>query len=312
MRVMPPISLDTEHLRLRRLHDNLRARSLILHAVREFFTEKDFIEVETPVRIDAPAPELHINAEPSGDAYLRTSPELQMKRLLASGMERLFQIGPCFRLGEFGDLHNPEYTMLEWYRAEADYVDVLADTKSLLLYIASKLLGHTHLTYNGVTVDLVPWERLTVREAFILHAGWDPVSAYDADRFDVDMVNLVEPALARDAPVILKDYPREAAALARFKETDPQVAERWELYIGGLELANAYSELTDPAEQVRRFEACNRQRKELGREAYPIDPSFLRSLHRGMPPSAGVALGIDRLVMLFTDAARLDEVMAFR
>lgn len=309
---MASISLDTEYLRLRRLQDNLLARSLILQSIREFFLAKDFIEVETPVRIEAPAPELHIDAEPSGDSYLRTSPELHMKRLLASGMERLFQIGPCFRRGEVGERHNPEYTMLEWYRAEADYVDVLADTKSLILHIASRLLGKTHLTYDGVTIDLVPWERLTVREAFILHAGWDPISAYDADRFDIDLVNLVEPALPRDVPVLLKDYPREAAALARFKEDDPQVAERWELYIGGLELANAYSELTDPAEQIRRFEQCNQRRKEMGKETYPIDPAFLRALHRGMPPAGGVALGIDRLVMLFTDSAGLDEVMAFR
>ena len=285
---------------------------MILRVVREFFQDRDFIEVETPVRIDAPAPELHIEGEPAGDSFLRTSPELHMKRLLASGMERLFQIGPCFRRGEKGELHNPEYTMLEWYRAEANYIDILADAKSLILHIASKLLGQTHLTYGDTTIDLVPWERITVREAFILHAGWDPVASYDGDRFDLDLVDRVEPALPRDVPVLLTDYPREAAALARLKENELLVAERWELYIGGLELANAYSELTDPEEQRLRFEQCNQQRKRMGKEAYPVDELFLRALHRGMPPAGGIALGVDRLVMLFTDSASLDDVMAFR
>jgi lysyl-tRNA synthetase class 2 len=308
---MAAIPFDPGQLRLRRMHGVLRTRGLVLQAIRSFFSARDFLEVDTPVRIAAPAPELHIDAEPAGDAWLRTSPELHMKRLLASGLERLFQIGPCFRRGERGRLHHPEYTMLEWYRAGADYLDVLADTKSLLLHVAGQVLGRTLLSYRGQSIDLVPWECRSVRDAFLLHAGWDPVLAYDADRFDLDLVDRVGPSLPVDVPVLLMDYPREAAALARLKPSNPALAERWELYVGGIELANAYSELTDADEQQRRFEQCAEQRKRLGRDTYPPDTLFLESLRRGMPPAGGVALGVDRLVMLLSDAAGLDEVIPF-
>lgn len=290
----------------------LLIRSRLLHAIRGFFHERGFVEVETPVRLAAPALELHIDAEPAGDHWLRTSPELHMKRLLAGGLDNLFQLGPCFRRGERGDRHHPEYTMLEWYRARADYTDILADTKALLAHCAQAVLGRTDLTYQGRAIALLPrWERLTVSEAFQRWAGWDPVTQWDAERFDLDLVDKVEPRLPRECPVVLTDYPAPAAALARRKPSDPRVAERWELYVGGLELANAYSELTDPAEQRARFEACARDRRALGREVYPLDEAFLSALET-MPPAGGIALGVDRLAMLFADAATLDGVMAFR
>ena len=174
------------------------------------------------------------------------------------------------------------------------------------------MLGRTDLTYQGRAIALLPrWERLTVSEAFQRWAGWDPVTQWDAERFDLDLVDKVEPRLPRECPVVLTDYPAPAAALARRKPSDPRVAERWELYVGGLELANAYSELTDPAEQRARFEACARDRRALGREVYPLDEAFLSALET-MPPAGGIALGVDRLAMLFADAATLDGVMAFR
>lgn len=290
----------------------LLLRSRLLFSIRSFFHERGFVEVETPVRVITPALELHIDAEPAGDHWLRTSPELHMKRLLAGGLEQVFQLGPCFRRGERGDRHHPEYTMLEWYRARADYTDILADTKALLAFCAQSVLGRTDFSYAGQAIALLPrWERLTVAEAFQRWAGWNPVAAWDAERFDLDLVEKVEPNLPRETPVVLTDYPAAAAALARRKPADPGVAERWELYIGGLELANAYSELTDPVEQRARFVECAQARRVLGKEVYPLDEDFLAALEN-MPPAGGIALGVDRLAMLFADAATLDDVMAFR
>lgn len=294
----------------------LQLRSRLLHATRSFFHERGFTEVETPVRLTTPALETHIDAEPAGDHWLRTSPELHMKRLLAAGhsmrvasLEKIFQLGPCFRRGERGDRHHPEYTMLEWYRTNADYTDILADTKALIAHLAGE---SNSIVYQGQRIDLLPrWERITVQDAFVRWAGWDPVAAWDEDRFNLDLVEKVEPAMPRDVPVVLTDYPAPAAALARRKPDHPRVAERWELYIAGLELANAYSELTDAAEQRARFEETAKQRRARGKEVYPIDEEFLSALSQ-MPPSGGIALGFDRLAMLFADAATLDGVMAFR
>lgn len=301
---------DAEHLRAVRTALELRAR--LMGALRAFFSERGFLEVETPVRLAAPAPELHIDAEPSGGAWLRTSPELHMKRLLAAGYEKIFQVGPCFRRGERGARHRPEYTMLEWYRAGADYHDILADTKALVLHLAREVLGSTTLRRGEREIFLEPvWEYLTVSEAFVGLAGWDPVEPYDPDRFDLDLVDKVEPQLPRETPVILADYPAAAAALARRKPGNPRVAERWELYLDGIELANAYSELTDAAEQAARFDEWNRARAAAGKPVYPLDREFLAALERGLPPCAGVALGVDRLVMLFAGAGSLDEVLAF-
>jgi elongation factor P--(R)-beta-lysine ligase len=299
--------------RLRSISPILGVRSRILRSIREFFHQRDFTEVETPVRLRTPALELHIDAEPSGGYFLRTSPEFHMKRLLAAGADRLFQLGPCFRRNERGDRHHPEYTMLEWYRANADSNDILVDAKALITAVARDVLGRTDLVYRGTPIELWPvWERIAVADAFKQFAGWDPAAAFNADRFDLDLVEKVEPQLPRNLPVVLADYPAEAAALARRRESDPRVADRWELYIGGLELANAYSELTDPAEQRARFEAWAARRREMGKEVYPLDEEFLAALESGLPPCAGIALGVDRLVMLLTDSPSLDSVIAFR
>jgi lysyl-tRNA synthetase class 2 len=290
--------------RLQSLQPALIFRSRVLSAIRKWFEAAGFTEVDTPVRIPVPALELHIDAEPSGAGFLRTSPELHMKRLLAAGYDKLFQIGPCFRKGEWGRLHHPEYTMLEWYRADADYLDILRDTESLLTQVSRSV--------SPGRLPAPPWPRFTVEELYVTHAGWNPVTAYDAERFEHDLVAVIEPALPRDTPAFVMDYPAAAAALSRRKPGHEAVAERFELYINGVEITNAFSELTDPAEQRRRFEHCALERKAMGAPAYPLDEAFLAALELGMPPAGGIAMGIDRLVMVLLGATSLDEVIAFR
>ena len=265
--------------------ENLKARAQVLRTIRAFFDGRGFVEVETPVRIPAPAPEPHIDCPASGDWFLRASPELQMKKLLAAGLPRIYQIGACFREGERGRRHAPEFTMLEWYRANADYTDIAADMEELVRAV---------LWARGSAP--LPFARLTVREAYRQWAGWDPVADWDQDRFDFDMATKIEPNLPK-GPLFLTDYPAPAASLARLRADDPRVAERWELYVDGMELANAFTELTDAAEQRRRFEAARAERRTLGEADYPLDEEFLAALAR-MPPAGGVALGVDRLVML--------------
>lgn len=290
----------------------LEIRSRVLRAVRDFFDGAGFVEVDTPVRVPVPALETHIDATPSGKAWLRTSPELHMKRLLAAGLPRLFQMGPCFREQECGSRHNPEFTLLEWYRADADYLDILRDAERLVRSVFSALGHPSAFTFQGQAVDVsAPWLRVTVRNAFRTWAGWDPVADWDADRFDADLLARVEPALPRDRPCVLMDYPAPAAALARLKPGDDAVAERWEVYIGGHEIANAYSELCDAAAQRARFEAAAAMRRRLGRVAYPLDEPFLQALEQGLPPCAGIALGIDRLVMLACDKTDIADVRPF-
>ncbi|MCL1922097.1 MAG: EF-P lysine aminoacylase EpmA [Kiritimatiellaeota bacterium] len=290
----------------------LETRSRVLRAVRDFFYGEGFVEVETPIRVQAPALETHIDAPPSGGAWLRTSPELHMKRLLAAGCPRIFQMGACFRERECGNRHNPEFTLLEWYRAQADYIDILRDTERLVQSVFAALGHAAAFPFQGQSISLAaPWPRLSVRDAFRAWAGWDPVTDWDADRFDEDLLARVEPALPRDRPCVLTDYPAPAAALARLKPGDARVAERWEVYIGGYEIANAYSELCDAAVQRARFEAAAQTRRQLGRAAYPLDEAFLSALGQGMPPCGGIALGVDRLVMLACGKTDIAEVRPF-
>jgi len=291
--------MGSERERLQAMQPALLHRARVLQGIRRFFAERDFLEVETPVHVAAPAQETHIDAEPTESGYLRTSPELHMKRMLAAGYERIYQLGPCFRRGERGALHHPEFCMLEWYRAGTDYLGILEDTRALLVSLDS-------------VFDVV-WKRVTVEQAFAQWAGWNPVETYDADRFDLDLVERVEPALAQfSEPVILTDYPAEAGALARLKPGDTRVAERWELYWKGVELANAYSELTDAVEQDRRFEQAAQERTRLGKPVYPLDQDFMDALRAGLPPCGGIALGVDRLAMTLFNATSLSALLPFR
>jgi lysyl-tRNA synthetase class 2 len=289
----------------------LQTRHDLDGVIRAFFREQGFLEVSTPIRIPCPALEDYIDAEEAGDWYLRTSPELHMKRLLGAGFDRIFQLGPCFRKGERGKRHNPEFTMLEWYRTSANYRDILDDTQNLFRRIW-KQQGDSRCTYQGTVLSIdAPWEIMSVRDAFLRWAGWDPIEHYDQDRFGTDLVDLVEPNLDPSTPTVLMDYPVKEGALARVKPTDPRIAERWELYLGGLELANAFSELTDAQQQITRFETCAKARQARGQPVYPVDKEFIESLQRGIPPSGGIALGIDRLVMMLCNASALCEVLPF-
>ena len=286
--------------------ERLKARAKIVAAMRAFFDGQGFVEVETPVRIAAPAPEPHIDCpvvpSPTGEAptYLRASPELQMKKLLASGMDRIYQIGPCFREGERGSRHNPEFTMIEWYRRDADYLTILSDTEYLFCTLSSLSSGDRPFESIGDR----PFKRVTVREAYRRWAGWDPWTEWDQDRFDFDMATKIEPALKPEGAVFLMDYPPQAASLARLRG---DVAERWEFYVNGMELANCFTELCDPAEQRQRFEAARQERRQLGESDYPIDEAFLSSLG-SIGSAAGVALGVDRLVMTLLGASSIEFV----
>lgn len=285
----------------------LEARARIVQAVRAFFIDQDFLEVETPQRIPVNAPELHIDAVRSGAWFLHTSPELCMKRLLAAGYPRLFQICHVWREAERGSRHLPEFTMLEWYRSDADYLNLMDDCEALL----RSLVPSGVLKVRGVAIDLAgPWQRMTVADAFALYASLPLAPALAANRFDEILSCEVEPRLGQDCPTFLYDYPAHLAALARRKAAAPELAERFELYIAGIEVANAFSELTDPVEQRQRFTADEAARRAQGKEPLPLPERFLTELDN-LPPSAGIALGLDRLVMLLTGVATIDAVVAF-
>ena len=287
------------------LKDILEKRAAIVRGIRKFFDDQGFVEVETAVRIDAPAPEEHIDCPPVvGGGYLRASPELQMKKLLADGMDKIYQIGPCFREGEKGSRHSPEFTMLEWYRKNATYLDIAEDLKSLVLSLMSSRQDFRRETEDA-RLDV---RTLRVRDAYREHAGWDPWEKWDQDRFDFDMATKIEPAIKElGGGVFLMDYPPQAASLAKLRG---DVAERWEFYWDGMELANCFTELCDKDEQLRRFEAAKESRKLLKESDYPIDSGFIDSLPL-IGDAAGIAMGIDRFVMLLTKTKEISAVRAY-
>ena len=292
--------------------DLLRERAKIVQAIRRFFDEREFVEVETAVRIPAPAPEEHIDCPPVvGGGYLRASPELQMKKLLAAGMDKIYQIGPCFREGERGSRHNPEFTMIEWYRRGANYLDIKRDLENLLegLVVADSRSGRA----EGENI------LLRVRDAYLRYAGWDPWEGdWDQDRFDFDMATKIELAIKElGGGVFLMDYPPQAASLAKLTTALPTTnnprpttyAERWEFYWDGMELANCFTELCDRDEQKLRFEKAKEARKLLKEADYPIDSEFIDCLPK-IENAAGVALGVDRLVMVLTKMKEISAVRA--
>jgi lysyl-tRNA synthetase class 2 len=297
--------------RLAAKQSGLWLRARVIQSIRKFFILRGYLEVETPLLIPAPAPETHIDAMPAGTDFLHTSPELAMKRLLCAGYPKIFQICHCFRQAERGAKHLPEFTLLEWYQAHKDYWDLMDECEELFLFLSRELGRGTELAFQGQTISLQkPWERLTVQTAFEKYTGLDMETALAQDRFDELMVSEIEPRLGKVTPTFLYDYPAVAAALARLNKENPKVAERFELYLGGLELANAFSELNDAAEQEQRFKKEQEQRVALGKTVYAWPAQFLKALP-DMPPAAGIALGIDRLVMLFADEPKIDAVVAF-
>jgi lysyl-tRNA synthetase class 2 len=305
---------------------SLRARSRILQAVRGYFLDQGFLEVETPVRVRAPGQEVHLEAFPAGgDRFLITSPEYHMKRLVAAGSGPIFQITRAFRAEESGPHHQPEFTIVEWYRPDQPLESVAADCEALLR--AAAAAGESR---PRVPLD-APFERTTVRALMARHAGIDlagdeppealaakarsagidPGSAHSWDDiFFQIFLDRIEPHLGQSRPTFVFDWPAPLAALARRHPTDPRLAERFELYAGGLELANAFGELTDPVEQRARFVQETARRRQLGRTTYPLDERMLGALAR-MPATAGIALGFDRLVMLALGATDIREVIAF-
>lgn len=294
--------------------DALWLRANVIKAVRDFFWERGFLEVETPLLIPANAPEEHINpivALPSWQ--LQTSPEICMKRLLCDGHQRLFQISRCWRSDEHGSRHLSEFTMLEWYRVGCDYKTLMTDCEELLKHVATTCLSdNRYFVRNSTKINpFTPWSRITVQEAFLSFGQREVWDCLREGLYEEILTAVIEPALAGfDSPVILMDYPAELAALARTKPENRELAERFELYVGGLELANGFSELNDPIEQRRRFEEANCARSRAGQVVLPLPEPFLNTLAT-MPASAGIALGVDRLVMLTAGADTIDEVVAF-
>jgi lysyl-tRNA synthetase class 2 len=289
----------------------LRKRATILQSIRTFFIEEGYLEVETPCRIPAPAPEAHIDAIPSGSWFLQPSPELCMKRMMAAGYQKIFQLCRCWRERERGNQHLPEFTLLEWYRAGVDYHSLMEECEALIQYVSTAIGLGPKIFFHGQEIDLSgPWQRVSVKEAFHRYTQTSLSEALKRDCFDERVVQDIEPRLGIGKPMFMYDYPAQRGALARLKQGDPSVAERFELYIGGLELANGFSELIDSEEQRKRFHLENENRRSLGKSHYSIPDKFLEELD-SMPPSAGIALGVDRLVMVFLDAQTIDEVVAF-
>ncbi len=287
----------------------LRAR--MLQAMRLFFIEHEYLEVETPQLIPAPAPEPHIHAISAGNLFLHTSPELCMKRLLAAGYPKIFQISKCFRHAERGNLHMPEFTMLEWYRTGIDYMALMEECEAMIRSVSLRLGSGESLKYQGMEIDLkCPWERLSVTRAFDLYASLTPETAIEKETFDQIMVEKIEPNLGIKRPTILYDYPAPLAALSRLKPENKKLAERFEIYFAGLELANGFSELTDTSEQRARFERDREKRIGSDKQVYPMPEKFLKALEK-MPRAAGIALGVDRLAMIFADRSEIDDVVTF-
>ena len=289
---------------------NLRTRSAVMRAVRSFFYAGDFLEIETPVKIPAPAPEEYIESVVAGEgAFLRTSPELAMKELLSLGVEKMFQLGSAFRAGEFGTKHHEEFTILEYYAAGWDYMQLADFTGKMMAYAAETVLGKTQIQYKGNSCDLAETEYISVDDAFLTYAG---ISAFEADEkgdlFDELMVCKVEPQLGKKGITFLYDYPARRASLSRLSAKDPRVAERWEVYVAGVELGNAFGELTDAAEQKQRFAEALKFRAEHDMLPYPEPTAFYRALDRGLPMSSGCAVGFDRLVMLLTGTPDIRDV----
>jgi len=297
--------------RQQRLHETLPARSRILTAIRSFFIENRFMEVETPICIPAPVPEPHIDALETDCGYLQTSPEIYMKQLLAAGFEKLFQICKCFRRFERGSRHLPEFTMLEWYDAGQPYTAPMHTCEAMVERIVSELQIPLNLSFHKNAIDLSPpWPRLSVSEAFARYGSADMETAVRNNTFDEIMGLEIEPHLGTRKPVFLYDYPAETSPRAAPKSENPEIAQRFELYIAGLEICNGCAEQTDPDIQSARFEEEIDRRRRTGLPVYPLPGQFLEALCL-MPNAAGCALGIDRLIMLFTDSSTIDEVVAF-
>ncbi len=290
----------------------LKKRSLVVQYTRDFFINKGYLEVDTPLRSPAIIPEAHIDPMMSEGHYLQASPELCMKRLLSSGkLNKIFQICKCFRKDERGNRHLPELTMLEWYGTYHTYENLMDQCEGLMSHIAVNLGLTGSLDYQGRTIDLQNgFHRLTIAQAFDQFGSMTADKAMESGQFDEIISFEIEPHLGINRPCFLYNYPASLASLAKLHPDNQQVAQRFELYIAGIELANGFTELTDPGIQRKRFIEENKLRSAQELSPLPLPEKFLCDLET-MPDAAGIALGMDRLVMLFCDASSIDEVIAF-
>ena len=319
----------------------LLGRMQVIKTIRQHFDAQDFWEVETPILQTSPVMDTHIHAFDTAlknidlthkdTLYLHTSPEFAMKKLMTAGLEKQYQIAHVFRNGEGSPLHSAEFTLLEWYRTHTDYTAMMEDCEALLRAVAIAL-NTTHYRHKDHACDpFAGWQRLSVREAFLHYADIEiddcledvaefakriteqGIRVAEDDRWDDlffrVMAEKIEPFLGMDVPCILYDYPASMASLSRRKPADTRYAERFELYVCGIELANAFSELTDPTEQRTRFEEEMDLKDKLYGERYPIDEDFMDALDHGLPESSGIALGVDRLAMLANGAEDISQVL---
>ncbi|MGD8731503.1 MAG: lysine--tRNA ligase [Anaerolineales bacterium] len=311
-------------------------RAHLMQALRAFFDQRGFLEVETPVLQPiyggaAASPFVTHHNQLHQDLYLRVSFELYLKRLIVGGFEAVYEIGRDFRNEGVSFKHNPEFTMLEYYQAYVDYTDVMDTTEELIEFVAKELTGSTSITYQGQTIDLSPpWKRIPLREALIDSSGIDIDEHKDASTLreamrtqdletkpdasrgkliDSLLGSTLEPNLIQ--PTIVYDYPRDISPLAKSKPDDPDTVERFEAFIGGMEICNAFSEINSPLEQEERFREMGREYDVDDEERHPMDEDYLRALSYGMPPTGGFGMGIDRLTMLFTNQTTIREVILF-
>ena len=312
--------------------DMLKTRARLLSKLRAFFAEKDIYEVQTPVLSHAGNTEPSIDTfitqqnensnNPSQPSFLNTSPEFAMKRLLASGCGSIYQITPVFRQGEQSSKHNSEFTLLEWYRVDFDHHALMGEVNALLHYISKDFLTleRSHFyTYQDAMIkfaDVDPFTasnedlKAAIEKAGIDVVGMDNDSSADS-WLDLLMCQVVEKNLPKNCPVFIYDYPASQAALAKIRKGSPDVAERFELYINGMELANGFHELQDADEQSERFKSEQRLRKERGLPGIPADSQLIAALKHGLPDCAGVAIGLDRLLMVLTGTEHINDVLTF-
>jgi len=318
-------------------------RSLIFRWIREFFNQQGFYEIQCPLLLACPGMEpyleqigldLYDEKRNKYRGYLSTSPEYSMKKMLSAGFEKIYNMASAFRGGEsFGGTHNIEFTILEWYRANADYTAIMEDVEDLAADLAKKLHGTTKIAYQGQEIELAkPWQRMTVREACQKYAGFDlnenkefeqikktalnkgykvADNATWDDVFYLMLLNEVEPNFPKDRPIILCEYPLPQAALSKPCKHDPWYAERFEYYIGGIEIGNCFSELVDGDEQLKRLQEEQKMKKDLGKEVLPIDMEFIKALKMGVPDSSGIAIGVDRLQMILLDVKDINDLLPF-
>lgn len=323
-----------------RLQKIYETRLQILRLTREFFWSENFVEAETPIALRLPGQEPYLNPMPvefldprleSHKFYLRTSPEYALKKLLATGYEKVFEIGKCFRNEEsFGGTHNPEFTMIEWYRAPGTYLDFMDDAEKLFKYIGEKL-SINKLRYKEYEIDLsLPWQRISVKDLWQNYLGVnldeylqvEPMKKLTAelgyqvsdndeyeDLFYKIFLNKIENQLGIEVPTFVYDYPAQMCSLSKKCDGDPRYAQRAELYIGGLELANGFGELIDAAAQSENLEKDKTLRQHLNRPTWEVDQDFIAALESGIKPAGGIALGVDRMVLLFTGALDINEVI---